>query len=278
MLAPLIAALACVPQSTTSAKSPEQDKGMEKFANDKDFHKAHTHREPDKVKLEGKNIEFVVGEGKGKAYWVAPKAGQTQSLLMIHEWWGLTDNIRQTADMVRDKAGYGVLAIDLYKGQVAKSADEAGKLMGQVDERLSATTINAALRLLQSGVDGGKGATKIGTIGFCFGGGWSHKAAVMGGDKVQACVVFYGMPVTAPGELERLQAPVYFVWPNQDRWINKDVVEGFKSAMESAGKALEVEEFEADHAFANPTSKSFNDGESQRAWSHTLKFLKEHLE
>ena len=68
------------------------------------------------------------------------------------------------------------------------------------------------------------------------------------------------------------------MWPNQDRWINKDVVEGFKSAMESAGKALEVEEFEADHAFANPTSKSFNDGESQRAWSHTLKFLKEHLE
>lgn len=270
----LAAAFGCQPQSAGVAPAP---KGMEQYANDKDFHAAHTMREPDHVETKGKDIEFTVGEGKAKAYWTAPAAGHDQTVLMIHEWWGLNDNIRETADMLHDKTGYGVLAVDLYEGKVAKTADDAGKYMAAVDQKKAAATVNAAVRLAQKGVDGGKPSPRLGTIGFCFGGGWSHKAAIMGGQAVKACVVFYGMPTTAPGELERLSAPVLFVWPNQDKWINKDVVSGFQAAMESAGKPLEVLEFDADHAFANPTSKSFKEKESQEAWAKTLEFMKKNL-
>lgn len=278
MLALAFTLVACQSQSGTVAAPPQQDqKGMEKFATDKDFHKAHTLRQPDKVQLKGKEIEFAVSEGKAKAYWVAPVEGHKQAVLMIHEWWGLNDNIRQTADMLNSKAGFGVLAVDLYGGKVATNAEEAGKLMAAVDQKQASATINAALRLLKSGVAGSAPSDKLGTIGFCFGGGWSHKASIMGGSNVQACAVFYGMPTTAPGELERLSAPVLFVWPNKDKWINKSVVDGFKTAMDAAGKSLDIEEYDADHAFANPSSKSYQEKDSQDAWAKTIKFLMKNL-
>lgn len=264
----------CQPKSSVVAEAP---KGMEQYANDKEFHAAHTMSEPSAKPVKGKDIEFAVGEGKAKAYWTAPAEGKDQVVVMIHEWWGLNDHIRQTADMLHDKQGYGVLAVDLYQGKVAKTPEDAGKFMAAVDQKTASATINAALRLIKSGVDGSKPSTKIGTIGFCFGGGWSHKAAIMGGEDVKACVIFYGQPVTAPGELERLSAPVLFVWPTKDKWINKEMVDGFKEAMSAASKPVDVLSFDADHAFANPTSKSFQGKESQEAWAATLEFFKKNL-
>lgn len=278
LLPVLLSLTACQPPSSSvSVDSHDQSKGMEQFAKDKEFHAAHTMREADGTKLSGKDVEIAVGDGKAKAYWVAPKEGHDQSVLMIHEWWGLNANIRETADKLNSKCGYGVLAIDLYEGKVAKDADEAGKFMGAVDNKKASATVNAALRALKAGVDGSKPSLKLGTIGFCFGGGWSHKAAIMGGADVKACVVFYGMPSTAPGELERLKAPVFFVAAKQDKWINKGVVDGFKSAMESAGKSVEVSEYDADHAFANPTSQSYKSEAAQDAWDKTFAFFKKNL-
>ena len=250
---------------------------MEQFAKDKEFHAAHTLTPSATSVVKGKDIEFSVGEGTAKAFWASPKEGHTQTVLMVHEWWGLNDHMRQTADMVREKTGFGVLAIDLYGGKVASTPDEAGKLMAAVDQKKASATVNAAIRLLKKGADGSAPSPKIGTIGFCFGGGWSHKAAIMGGESVLACVVFYGQPTTAPGELERLSAPVLFIWPNKDKWINKEMVDGFKSAMEAAGKNLEVLEFDADHAFANPSSKSYQSKESEEAWAKSLNFLQDKL-
>jgi len=270
----LVAMVGCQPPVSAVVR---QEKGMEQFANDKEFHSAHTMSEVKAKPILGKDIEFTVGEGKAKAYWTAPAEGHDQSVIMIHEWWGLNDHIRQTADMVHEKTGYGVLAVDLYEGKVAKTPDDAGKYMAAVDQKKASSTLNAAIRLLKAGVDGSKPSSKLGTIGFCFGGGWSHKAAIMGGDSVKACAVFYGQPTVAPGELERLIAPVLFVWPNKDKWINKEMVDGFKSAMEAAGKPLEVLEFSADHGFANPSSKSYQSKESQEAWDKTLEFLKKNL-
>lgn len=250
---------------------------MDQFAKDRDFHSAHTMRTPDHVQLKGKDVEVKVGDGKAIAYWVAPKAGQTQTILMIHEWWGLNENIRQSADLLHEKTGYGVMAADLYEGKVAKNAEEAAKYMSAVNEQSSSKTVNAAIKALKSGFQGSKPSQQIGTIGFCFGGGWSHKSAIMGGEAVKACVIFYGLPTVAPAELERLSAPVLMIWPNKDKWINKEVVDGFRDAMKNANKSLQVEEFDADHAFANPTSKSFKDQESKEAWSKTLQFFKKNL-
>ncbi len=250
---------------------------MSAFAKDKEFHSAHTIRPVENLNLKGTLIEIPVLDKKAKAYWVAPRSGTKTSILMIHEWWGLNDHIKQTADEVQAKTGYGVLAIDLYEGKVAKTPDEAGKFMGSVDQKLASATVNAALRAIQQGIEKSPGATKVGTIGFCFGGGWSHKAAIMGGDKVQACVIFYGMPTTAPGELERLKAPVLMVWGKKDKWINESVVTGFQKAMDHAQKSLQVEGYDADHAFANPTSKSYESEASKNAWAKAYEFFKKYL-
>ncbi|MBS1713418.1 MAG: dienelactone hydrolase family protein [Armatimonadetes bacterium] len=273
-LLPLLAAVACQPQSAVPVP---QDKGMAQFAKDKEFHSAHTLREPTVAKLAGKEVTLNVGEDKVKCYWDAPKEGHGQVVLMVHEWWGLNDNIRETADALNAETGYGVLAVDLYEGKVAKNADEAGKYMAAVKATQASATVNAALRAIKAGIDGTKPATKIGTVGYCFGGGWSHKAAIMGGKDVQACVVYYGMPSVSPGELERMSAPVLFVFAKKDKWINADVLDGFRSAMHSAAKPLEVEEYDADHAFANPSSKSYQSEAARDAWKKTLAFYKKNL-
>lgn len=272
-LVPVLVLAGCQPQSAVPVA---QEHGMEQYANDPKFHAAHTLRDSSGQEHKGKEIEIAAGESKAKAYWDAPKDGHDQAVLMIHEWWGLNDNVRDFADMLRDKTGYGVLAIDLYEGKVAKDPTDAGKYMAAVDNKKASATVNAALRALKDGTVAKSGA--LGTIGFCFGGGWSHKAAIMGGDNVKACVIFYGLPTTAPGELERLKAPVFMVWGNKDGWINKKVVDGFKSAMATAGKSLETSEFNADHAFANPSSKSYNSKDAEEAWSQAISFLKKNLD
>jgi len=250
---------------------------MEQFTKDKEFHSAHTLREPSGEKLQGKDVTLTVGDAKVKCYWDAPKEGHDQVVLMVHEWWGLNDNIRETADKLQKETGYGVLAVDLYEGKVAKNADEAGKYMGAVDSTKASATINASLRAIKAGVDGTKPPSKIGTIGYCFGGGWSHKAAIMGGKDVQACVIYYGMPTISPGELERMSSPVLFVFAKKDKWINADVLDGFRTAMQNASKPLQVEEYDADHAFANPSSQSYQSQAAQDAWTKTLAFFKKNL-
>ena len=140
-LLPLLAAVASQPQSTAPVS---QEKGMEQFTKDKEFHSAHTLREPSGEKLQGKDVTLTVGDAKVKCYWDAPKEGHDQVVLMVHEWWGLNDNIRETADKLQKETGYGVLAVDLYEGKVAKNADEAGKYMGAVDSTKASATINAS--------------------------------------------------------------------------------------------------------------------------------------
>lgn len=262
--------------SSSQVDGPPQQ-GMKEFANDKEFHAAHTMRDAGHVDLHGKDIEIPVADGKARAYWTAPSEGHKQCVLMVHEWWGLNDNIRETADKLNTEEGYGVLAIDLYDGKVAKNADEAGKYMAAVNDEKASATIEAALKAIESGVEGSAPCTEIGTIGFCFGGGWSHRAAILGGDSVKACVVFYGMPSTSPSDLERLKAPVLFVAAKKDKWINSGVVNGFKTAMDKAGKQFQLEEYDADHAFANPTSQSYDGPASKDAWSKTFAFFKKNL-
>ncbi|MCW5936801.1 MAG: dienelactone hydrolase family protein [Fimbriimonadaceae bacterium] len=254
---------------------PQQNQGMEQFANDKDFHAAHTLRETPSGPHKGEMVEIAVPGGeKSVAYWVTPGEDPDKAIVMVHEWWGLNDYIKESADAFADE-GYAVLAVDLYEGRVAKNRDDAGKYMGEVKEDRATAVVRAALDALTDGKLA-KDAS-IGTIGFCFGGGWSHRAAILGGDRVDACVIYYGAPVMDQGELAKLKAPVLFVWPNKDKWINAEMKDGFVAAMRQAGKELTVAEYTADHAFANPSSDSHDDEAAKDARAKTLAFFKEHL-
>jgi carboxymethylenebutenolidase len=106
------------------------------------------------------------------------------------------------------------------------------------------------------------------------GGGYSLQAAILLHEQVLGCVMYYGMPETDIAKLAQLQADVMMIWPNQDKWINEEVVNTFKANMESAGKKLKVLEYTADHAFANPSNPKFNEEAASDAYGKVLDFIK----
>jgi carboxymethylenebutenolidase len=234
-------------------------------------------RETPPPRLAGEDVRFAVGgddEG-GRGYWVAAEEDPDTVVLVFHEWWGLNDYVRATADQYAKALGGAALAVDLYEGKVASTREEAGELMRAVDATRAEAVVRGAIAALGNGRLAQD--AKLATVGFCFGGGWSHRAAIAAGKRARACVVFYGQPVVEPEKLAQLEAPVLMVWPNKDRWINAEMVEGFRKAMQAAGKPLTVEEFDADHAFANPSSQSHDSEAAQDAFAKAVAFMKKHL-
>jgi carboxymethylenebutenolidase len=118
---------------------------------------------------------------------------------------------------------------------------------------------------------------KVGTIGWCFGGGQSMQAALTAGKQAAACVIYYGMPEENLDRLKNLNCDVLDIWPTQDKWINKDVTDKFEKNMAAAGKKLTVKAYDADHAFANPSNPGFKKDFTEDAYKHTLEFFKARL-
>ena len=122
--------------------------------------------------------------------------------------------------------------------------------------------------------DAGNG--KVGTMGWCFGGGWSLNASLA--VPVDATVIYYGNVKKNAADLASLQSPVLGHFATEDGWINKDMVGGFESAMQAAGKSgLTVHWYEADHAFANPTSARYDADDAALSWERTTAFFRQHL-
>lgn len=247
------------------------------FSLDPAFNSMHPLKAPTGwIADDGEMTTFKDSAGRTtKAFWVEPK-GTKACIVMVHEYWGLNDHIKETAEKLHDETGYGVLAIDMYKGKIAATGQEAGALMRGVDEAYGKSVVAGAVKALKDGSV--YKASSIGTVGYCFGGGWSHRTAIAGGADVDACVIFYGAPETSQSELKKLNAPVLMMWPTRDNWINKELVDGFKTAMKTAGKSLQVEAYDADHAFANPSNARHDPEATKDAWAKMLAFYKKHLD
>ena len=220
---------------------------------------------------------FKDSNGKDVAgFYVPPKQGTRVGIVMVHEFWGLNDQIKQEAEKVHNATGYGVLAVDMYEGKASSDPQEARKLMSGIDKARCTAIVAGAVTDLKKG-DLGFRFRKIGTIGFCFGGGWSHEAAIQGGANVQACVMYYGMPDTDPAALAKLKAPVLMIHAKKDGFINQDVVDRFQAAMEKAGKSLTVLHYDAGHGFANPNNPGYDKQSADDAFQHVLEFYKKNL-
>jgi carboxymethylenebutenolidase len=220
----------------------------------------------------GAMVDLKLEKGTSKAYLAKPKGEPKGAVLVIHEWWGLNDHIKHTADLLAAE-GYLALAIDLYKGVVAKTAEEAGKAMGALDEANGDSVEEAAVEWLKK-ESGGK---KVATIGWCMGGGQSLNASLHDPKDVAATVIYYGMPVTDVAKLKTLKGPVLGIWANKDGWITPDKVAAFAAALKEAGIAYTGYAYDADHAFANPTGGKHNPEAAKDAWGKTLAFLGENL-
>ncbi|MDP6567086.1 MAG: dienelactone hydrolase family protein [Alphaproteobacteria bacterium] len=200
-----------------------------------------------------------------------PAQAPAAAVMLVHEWWGLNDQIKTVARELA-KEGYLALAIDLYKGQVATSRDGARALMGGVAAGEAVDTVASWARWLK----GHELATgKLGTVGWCFGGGWSLNASLH--EAADATVVYYGRVIDDAGQLAKLKGPVLGHFASRDQWINQDMVGRFEKAMDAAGRPYTSHWYEADHAFANPTSARYDQEDAQLAWQRTLEFFAANL-
>lgn len=200
-----------------------------------------------------------------------PRAVPAPTVVLIHEWWGLNDQIRAvTAELGR--LGYLALAVDLMGGKVAATPDEARALTGAVAADEARDTLVGWVEWLRVHDASNR---KIGTIGWCFGGGWSLAASIA--TPVEATVVYYGRVNRKADELARLKGPVLGHFAIRDKFIDEAMVSAWEAQMDKAGKAYTTHWYDADHAFANPTSARYDEVDAKLAWERSLKFFEANL-
>jgi carboxymethylenebutenolidase len=201
--------------------------------------------------------------------------GPFPALIAIHEWWGLNDWVKQQASELANQ-GYLTLAIDLYRGQVATTPEQARALMSSVPEDRAARDLHAAMEFLQSQRDVDR--SRIGSIGWCMGGGYSLDLALTE-PTLKASVINYGHLVTDPQAIAKIHAAILGIFGAQDRNIPVDDAKKFEHQLKQDGKRMEIVIYpDAGHAFENPNNiKGYRINDAADAWRRTLKFLQINL-
>lgn len=251
----------------------EKDISFTKFADDKNFRDQHQIPAAFTLKDQlGKMIIYKTEDGKdANAYLIKSKNESNKWIFVFHEWWGLNDHIKRESDELKTKLGdVNILAIDLYDGRVAENREDAAKLMQSVDEKRAINIIKGAIDLVGS-------EALVGTIGWCFGGGWSINASIMLKQQGSACVIYYGIIENTPETFKELKAPVLGIFAQKDGWITPEVYGNLEKNINLAGKEITIKSFNADHAFANPSNAMFDEAATKEAKKLTLEFFKKYL-
>lgn len=197
------------------------------------------------------------------------------AIIVIHEWWGLNDNVRAMADRLAGE-GYIVLAVDLFGGQTADNSPAARELMLSVVENPEAASEN--IRQAYDFVATTAGAPRVASLGWCFGGGWSLNTAMLLPDELDAAVIYYGQVTDDEDKLRPVNAPILGLFGAEDRGIEVDSVQRFEMALQRLRKVHEIHVYPgAGHAFANPTGRTYNAEIAEDAWKRTLDFLDQNL-
>jgi carboxymethylenebutenolidase len=216
------------------------------------------------------NDELVYG-------YLAYPSGVTEPLpavIMIHEWWGLNDNIRAMANRLAAE-GYMVLAVDLYNGETAASPGVARVKMLQVVENPDRARENLRQAVQFLNITGAPG---IASLGWCFGGGWSLNTAMLFPGELDAAVVYYGQVTADDEKLAAIDAPLLGLFGAVDRGITVESVNAFEAALQRLRKQHEIHIYPGvGHAFANPTGNNYDREAAEDAWQRTLQFLAENL-
>jgi carboxymethylenebutenolidase len=219
-----------------------------------------------------KNVSYKSGDDTVQAVLYAPEGkGPFPGIAVIHEYWGLNDWVKEQASKLSDQ-GYVALAVDLYRGKVATTPDEAHELMRGVPEDRAARDLHAAVEFLKSQSNVKK--DRIGSIGWCMGGGYSLGMALQE-PTLTAAVIHYGHLATDPESLKKINAAILGIFGGQDRGIPVDDVKKFEQTLKQLGKKVEIVIYpDAGHAFENPNNKTgYRPDDAADAWKRTVKFL-----
>lgn len=214
--------------------------------------------------------------GAGKGFLAMPKKeGSYPAVVMIHEWWGLNDNIKEMARQLAAE-GYVVLAVDLYEGKVGKNSTEAGQFASKVRSNMpkAISNMKSAIRYLKS-LDN-VNDSKIASMGWCFGGQMSLQLAL--NEKLQATVIYYGSLETNATKLSVIEWPVLGIFGGADTSIPVGTVREFESSLNELRIPNEIHIYEGvGHAFANPSGMNYAAEETKDAWKKTVEFLDRNL-
>jgi len=211
--------------------------------------------------------------GNANGFLAKPVLGKNfPGVVMIHEWWGLNDNIKEMAQKLASH-GYIVLAVDLYDGEVATTSDEARQLITSFDDNIGIKNMNSAKDYLLDNHN----VEKLGSIGWCFGGGQSLNLA-LNTNEMDATVIYYGKLVTEQETLSTINWPVLGIFAELDNGIPVQSVQSFEFSLNELDIPNEIYIYpKVDHAFANPSGERYSPEESKDAWQKTLEFLEKNL-
>ena len=198
--------------------------------------------------------------------------GQFPGVVMIHEWWGLNDNIKEMAEKLASH-GYVVLAVDLYNGEVAITSDQARQLITSFDTNAGIENMNFAASYIKENHN----VQKLGSIGWCFGGGQSLNLA-LNNQNMDATIIYYGSLITEQESLSNISWPVLGIFAEFDQAIPVESVNDFETSLDDLDIPNEIHIYpRVDHAFANPSGERYAPDESKDAWQKTIEFLELNL-
>ena len=223
-----------------------------------------------------KEVSYKSGDETVKAIVYTPEGkGPFPGIIVIHEWWGLNDWVKEEASKLADQ-GYAALAIDLYRGKVATTPEEAHEIMRGVPADRAARDLHAAFEFLQSQSNVRK--DRIASIGWCMGGGYSLEVA-LSEPALRAAVINYGHLATDPAAIGKIQAAILGNFGGQDRGIPPEDVKKFEEQLKKDGKKADIKIYpDAGHAFENPNNKSgYRAEDAADAWQRTVGFLDANL-
>ena len=219
-----------------------------------------------------KDVTYKSGDETVQAILYTPEGkGPFPGIVVIHEWWGLNDWVKGQAEKLAGE-GYEALAIDLYRGKVGTTPEEAHEIMRGVPEDRAKRDLEAGFQFLAAQPDVKK--DRIGAIGWCMGGGYALDTE-LAEPQLAATVINYGHLATDPDQLKKIQAPILGLFGGQDRGITPEDVKKFQQAMEKLGKKIDVKIYpDAGHAFENPNNKQgYRAEDASDAWQRTVAFL-----
>jgi carboxymethylenebutenolidase len=261
------------PAPAAAPAPASQDKPLGGLS-EEEFAKLHTLKDADAPAAKGTMVDLADGS---KAYLTLPEHAKPglPAVIVIHEWWGLNSHIKHWADRLT-LTGRAALAVDLYGGKTATDRKAALDLMtaANKDSAKAVATMLAARDFVKK--DPRVAATKVGSVGWCFGGGMSLRLAIAAPD-LDACAMYYGFPVDDPKQLAAIKAPLLGIFGNKDTAITPDKVDAFDKQLTEAKVAHKIYRYDAPHAFANPSGEAYDKAAAADAFEKLKAFFDEKL-
>jgi carboxymethylenebutenolidase len=223
-----------------------------------------------------KEVSFMGDQDTVLGYLSLPKGeGEHPALILVHEWWGITQWMKDNADMFAKK-GYVALCVDLYRGKVTDNPEEASKLAQSLNQGQAIKDVISSFNYLKtlSQVD----SKRVGCIGWCMGGAFSLQGAI-NIPELKATVVCYGRLTNDSTLVSKIQSPILGIFGEDDKVIPPDAVKQFEQALKEQGKHIKIYEYpKSGHAFMNQTNKTgYNAGTTKEAWKEIYAFFDSRL-